>query len=284
MSFQPLRGKTNQLKQFIKLFVPPVIWQGVRRVFVRRQPSYTYIGKFGSFLEVMNKFPLATTYHSERSEAMEVAESKGRMARYEAGELPDYGPDLSRLNFLSIALSLVPRRTVSILDVGGGLGATFLNLKFSLPTKNVFLTIVELPLIAERGSMMMGGKYDVKFVSNIPNHGEMFDVVYFGSSLQYFEEYEKLFANVAKLSPEYIIISDTTIGPAPSFVCAQINMPGRVIPRVVFNKDELIFIMSTYGYALMHQSVNYYPYDSFDNYDLPARSTLRWNLVFAREH
>jgi putative methyltransferase (TIGR04325 family) len=269
---------------FIKQFIPPIVWNGVRNLLVPKPASLTYMGCYSSFADVVAAFPSSTGYHTENSEEIEIFEAQNRLMRFESGDLPEYGPTLSRKNFLPILLSLAPSDEVTILDVGGGMGNTFLDLKFSLPGKKFTMTVVELQTIAESSKVLFARYPEIEFVSGFPIGGRMtFDVVYFGSSLQYFENYVAILEQVSSLAPDMIVIADTTIGSAPTFACAQVNMIGRVIPRIVFNKEELIKILLRLGYRLTHQSVNYSREHVFDNYDEPARSTVHWNLLFQRD-
>lgn len=275
----------SKLFQFCKQFIPPVIWNFVRGMAIGDPPkSLTYTGTFASFSEVLANCADATNYHSEQSELGEFEGARSKLLKLESGQVPEKGPSNPRLNFLPTALSLFPQASLNILDVGGGLGTTFIDLKFCLPTKTIEVTVVELSSIVESGRKLFQEYPGIEFVSAIPKGKERrFDVVYFGSSLQYFENYLSVLADSASLAPEFIIIADTTMGPAPAFVCAQVNMGGRVIPKMVFNKLELIEALENGKYHLVHQSVNYWPAHTFDNYEPPARLTSHWNLVFERD-
>lgn len=273
----------SALLRFCKQITPPVIWNLARSLAVVERKNVTYTGTFESFAAVAASFPGTTNYHSEQSERTEIDEARRRLARYEAGQLPEGGPPLPRLNFLPTALALSPKSNLKILDVGGGLGTTFIDLKFSLPTKKVDVTVLELPSIAENGRRIFDKYSDISFVSTFPTEGAGFDVVYFGSSLQYFENFNEVLMNSASLEPEFIVIADTTMGPSQSFACAQVNMHGRAIPRMVFSKLELIETLGKLGYQLVHQSVNYSPAHTFDNYESPVQLTRHWNLVFQRK-
>lgn len=268
------------LIRFCKQITPPVIWNLVRRSVVPEPERITYTGTFPSFAAVSASFPDTTNYHSDQSERTEIDEARCKLARFEANQVPEYGPTLPRLNFLPTALSLLQRSNLKILDVGGGLGTTFIDLKFSLPTTRVEVTVVELPSIAENARKIFEKYPDISFVSTFPEKGTDFDIVYFGSSLQYFENYNEVLMNSASLEPEFMVIADTTMGPAQSFACAQVNMHGRVIPRMVFYKPEMIETLGRLGYKLVHQSANYSPVHTFDNYEPPARLTGHWNLMF----
>lgn len=270
----------------VKLFkgvTPPFIWEFVRRLVVgERAKSVTYMGKFGSFSEVSESFADTTNYHSAQSERNEVQDAQGKLDRFERGEVPEIGATLTRLNFLPTALSLCTRESLTILDVGGGVGTTFIDLQFSLPTKDVVVTVVELPSVAEAGREILKRYPKVRFISSFPQDRKRYDVIYFGSSLQYFENYTAVLQDSAALEPEFVVIADTTMGPAPTFVCAQVNMQGRVIPRMVFNRDELIATLAQCNFHLVHRSINYSQFHTFDNYPSPERQTDHWNLIFRR--
>jgi hypothetical protein len=49
---------------------------------------------------------------------------------------------------------------------------------------------------------------------------------------------------------------------------------------MVFYKPEMIETLGRLGYKLVHQSANYSPVHTFDNYEPPARLTGHWNLMF----
>lgn len=244
--------------------------------------NVTYEGHFASFDEVLSNFTDTTNYHSPQSEAREVEEAILKLSKYESGNIPEEGCTLTRLNFLPTALSLLPKTSIGILDVGGGLGTTFIDLKYCLPKKNIAMTVLELPLISHKGHEIFRQYPNLKFTSSMPTANSNFDVVYFGSSLQYFEDYTAVLFDSIKLSPEFVIIADTTMGTAPSFVCAQVNMPGRVIPRMVFNIGEIVEILDQRNYQLVHRSLNYSPIHNFENYENPIRSSAHWNLIFQR--
>lgn len=273
----------SSIVKLCKGLTPPFIWEFVRRLVVGERPkNVTYMGVFGSFSEVSDSFAETTNYHSAQSERNEVQDAQCKLDRFERGEVPEIGATLTRLNFLPTALSLWPQKSLNILDIGGGVGTTFIDLQFSLPTKDVLVTVVELPSVAVAGREIFKQYPKVRFTSSFPQDRKGYDVIYFGSSLQYFENYIAVLQDSAALEPEFVVIADTTMGPAPAFVCAQVNMQGRVIPRMVFNRDELIATLVQRNFHLVHRSINYSPSHTFDNYSFPARLTAHWNLIFRR--
>jgi len=270
------------MKRLLKQVIPPFLWDMARRKLTAAPVRVTYEGRFESFEEVARKYHDFTSYHSSVSEEAELEEGRKRLGRFESGKAPEDTVTLPRLNFLPTLLSAYPGEKTAILDVGGGLGISFLDLKFSLPQRDFTMTVLELPSMIQRGSDLFENYPEIDFSSSLSDEGRGIDVVHFGSSLQYFEDYQGILKRVADLHPDLIVISDTTMGDADSFVAAQVNMAERVIPRMVFNRKELEGICADQGYDLVHRSVNYSQGLSFSNYDAPVSETRHWNLVFQR--
>ena len=81
-------------------------------------------------------------------------------------------------------------------------------------------------------------------------------------------------------NPKYVLISDTTVGDVPTFVCAQVNDPRTVIPRWVLNMDDLDDLFSMFGYTRVLRTSNYYPFHNFYNYEGDYKNIEHANLVF----
>ncbi len=270
------------LKSLIKQVTPPVIWDALRSRIVSTRPAVTYEGQFRSFEEVRLHYPDFTNYHSAASELEEVECARKKLKCFEEGRWPEDSPTLSRLNFLPTLLALYPAKTVSVLDIGGGYGETFLSLKSALPGRDVHVTVMELPSTARHAAELFRDCPDIRFVDCMPNPGERFEAIHFGSSLQYFENYREILGRSTALEPGLIVISDTTMGDAETFVAAQVNMAGRVIPRMVFNRQEITDIIVSRGFDLLHASANYSCGIDFSNYEPPISETAHWNLVFGK--
>ena len=271
-----------KIKKLIKGITPPLLWDAVRGVAVGTKPPVTYEGIFETFDEVRRHYPSTTNYHSERSEAEEFEQAAGKLRLFVNGKIPEEGITLPRMNFLPALLSLHPGEKVSVLDVGGGLGVSFINLMFSLPGRLTSMTVMELPATAARGRELFRDYEGISFIDALPGPKARFDVVYFGSSLQYFEDYRGILRQAMDLKPDLIAIIDTTMGDGATFVAAQINMKNRVIPRMVFNRAEMVGLFISNGYGLLHKSINPNGNHNFANYASPVSDTRHWNLVFRR--
>jgi len=270
------------IKRLIKGIIPPLLWDAVRGMAVDTRPPVTYEGTFKTFDEVWRHYPGTTNYHSADSEAKEYELAAGKLAYFQNGDIPEEGVTLPRLNFLPTLLSQHGGETVSVLDVGGGLGVSFIDLMFSLPRKPVSMTVMELPETASRGRELFRDYKGISFIDTFPGPAAKFDVIYFGSSLQYFEDYRGILEQAMNLNPGLVAVADTTMGEGPTFVAAQVNMANRVIPRMVFNLPEMVELFISKGFCLLHKSVNPQGADNFSNYAPPVSLTRHWNLVFHR--
>jgi len=271
------------LKSLLKQVTPPIIWDALRSRIIPARPAVTYEGQFRSFEEVRAAYADFTNYHSPAS-ALDEAEAALRKKKcFEDGRWPEDSQALTRLNFLPTLLTVHPGKTISVLDVGGGYGEAFLSLKAALPARDLRVTVVELPATVERAAEVFSDDPGIRFFDRIPEGNEKFDAVHFGSSLQYFENYREILDRVIALNPGLIVISDTTMGEAETFVAAQVNMAGRAIPRLVFNRAEVTGHIVSQGFDLLHVSANFSGGLDFANYEPPISATAHWNLVFGSE-
>lgn len=268
------------IKNLIKQVTPPILWNALRRQIVTLPPSVTCEGQFKSFDEVFHQYRETTRYHSGTSLNPDYEQAVLKLRCHESGEDPADTAQLTRLNFLPTVLAMTPDSITSILDVGGGMGVSYIDLLFSLPRNRYTMTVVELAETAALGRQLFHSYKDIQFAERLPAAGSRFDLVNFGSSLQYFENYREVLKEATTYRAKAIIVSYTSMGPAETFVAAQVNMPGRVIPRMVFNFEEIANLLSENGYVMVHKSLNYTNGIDFSNYADPVRRTRHWNLVF----
>ena len=269
------------MKHFVKILIPPIIWNFVKALFVKEIHSFTYTGKYDSFEEVLMGVPLSTRYNSTDSLEYSLVAAREKFERFKSGYPPSLNWDNSRLNlFPAFLITMNFENKIRVLDIGGGLGVSFLDLKFSNPEIKTEYTVYELPEIVQLGKEFSNTYKELNFCSDFPKKSESYDVILFGSSLQYFENYQEIIESTCALKPTYIILTDHPMGVVSSFICAQVNMKDRVIPRYVFNLNEIILLFEEKNYKLIHKSVNFYPFHNFSNYEGDYQKTLHYNIVF----
>lgn len=273
---------SKKFKLLLKAFIPPIFLFFFRIIKGQKKDmtNITYEGVFHTFSEVRDAYSETNYYHTKESIDEVIAEGRRSYQMLQNNLPPNDGMALIRHNFLPAFVSALNQGNLNILDIGGGYGTAYLNCRFSCQNINIKSTVIELPSsILEFENICPKG--DVEFAPSISSviH-QKFDITYFGSSLQYFEDFNRILDDAASLRSKYIVITDTPMGIFQTFVCAQVNMKGNVIPRLVFSIDELTAILSRGGYKLIHRSVNYYPFHNFDNYPQPISEARHMNIIF----
>lgn len=185
----------------------------------------------------------------------------------------------------SLCISMLCANTnddVNILDIGGGFGASYVELIKRCQLKNIRYTVCEIENVAryyQSHSFLTADK--IQILSAFENIKGPYQFIIFGSSLQYFSDYEGTLREVIQRSqhPEYILVTHTPVTMLPSFVTAQINMGNKKIPNRIFNIDTLIQSFSDQHYQCIFKSAIFREglFDDFGEASAQFRSA---NLLF----
>lgn len=290
--------KTNQVGNFLprKKFriglikiasavFPPImkdVLKELRNHGTLRFLGQTFCGVFKTFGEVNQHFRGTVAYNSEESEKEEIiSAAKFRLAFEDAKR--GISPEASdRYIPLCSLVSVWPNPNPTILDVGGGAGSTLAHLVYSCPSKKPNLIVYDLPPVVTAGVSEFQGVEEIHFADNLNDVKPPVDIVFFGSSLQYFEDYESTLHKIKTLNPEIIALSYTPVTSAPTFVTAQVNMRRRIIPTKIINSKNLINFLNQLGFILSYQSVSLAS-ANFRNFPYPQNSSFFTNLVFKKK-
>jgi putative methyltransferase (TIGR04325 family) len=269
------------MKRYLKLFIPPIFLKVFK--YLNRNSKYdgiTYHGIYNSFNEVFSNYSFSTRYNSKESTRETLKKSTIKVQKLKNNDIPTIDWNNSRLNlFTSFVSTFPPEEKIHVLDIGGGLAESFIDLKFSCPHLKLHYYVYELPEITEAGKdLEREFPNELKFITDFKDLKT--DIILFGSSLQYFENYKEIVNDVCSLKPKHILLTDHPMGNVNTFVCAQVNMKDRVIPRYVFNLDEIEVLFSKNNYYQSLKSVNYYPFHNFNNYDGEYKKCQHYNLAF----
>lgn len=161
-----------------------------------------------------------------------------------------------RDNLLPFLTSVASRdkSKVSVLDVGGGPGFAFLPTIGALGRDiDVSFYIVETERIYRLGKEMFGNDKRISFSAHFPRNLDKVDIVHFGSSMQYFENWKEVLKKAAKYKAKYILFSDLHAGNVPTYATAQIYYGSR-IPCWFFNLEEFTGEMNKRGYELLFKA------------------------------
>lgn len=235
-------------------------------------------GIYQNFEELKQGLGSLNQYYWPMAVEQEFAQQKERMS----GKLSNSPVQGNyRTNFLPTLLSMFPREKIRVLDIGGGLNNSYEYLKYSIK-KEIHVTVFDQSPTVKNGMKLYFENSEIKFTDRLPMAGEYFDVVYFGSSLQYFSDFRSLMHEISKLNPVLIVVTDSSFGVVKSFACKQINMPDVEIPYMVINRDEFELVSEECGYKCIHQSINLDAIQNFENYQQPYNLTKSFNFVLQK--
>ena len=171
---------------------------------------------------------------------------------------------------------------VSILDFGGGMGASYLYLTRGLANDcSVDYHVVEMPNMCAAGSRLFQNNPHIHFHSAIPAELPALDIVYFSTVLQYIEDYRGLLNRLCDYQPAYFLFVRFHGGDVPTYAAAQKNLKGTVVAHWFINMGELVSIMAENGYALIFKAASEREYNQ-DNYPPTHRIKHPGHLLFAR--
>jgi putative methyltransferase (TIGR04325 family) len=270
--------KTKRLSRWLIKFVNAIL-PPVARAVLTHLRHHGNLRFFGTFGEVARNFRGVVPYNSIESEREEVANalrSRAVIADARRGIAPKSADHYTLLCTMVVAL---PDLTPTILDIGGGTGDAFAHLVYSCPRQKPRLVVYELSPIVTIGRALFDSDSEVRFIDHIDDIDSSVDVVFLGSSLQYFEHYELLLNQVAVRRPRMIVVAYTPMTDAPTFVTAQVNMRRRVIPNKVINREELIERLDLLGFTLIYRSGSS-SVAHFRNFPAPQRMSFIENMVF----
>jgi len=186
-------------------------------------------------------------------------------------------------NFLFIIKKIFKiKKTINILDFGGGIGIGYFYLSENL-NKNISYTIVEIPT----------------FIKNIKNYkerniiytdklnGGKFDIVICCSVFQYIKNWQKEIKKISKIKTKYIYFSDMFIGNIKSYATLQIYYQNK-IPHWFLNFKEFDKELRKNRYKLIYSNkmktkrLNYKNKLPMKNFKLKDRINYTSNLLYKR--
>jgi putative methyltransferase (TIGR04325 family) len=254
----------------------------IARLRDRPRLNITYEGTFDSFEEVRVKYGSRSDYLTNIGHKGAIADTHNLIRQFNNSFILPSWP-AHRINILASYISGLGCGSIKILDIGGGFAEAYLHIKSSNSLKLDY-RILELEHTVDACKDIFEDFYDLKFYSDIKELEFDPDIVYFGSSLQYFENWKEFLHSLQRLNAATFIITDTPMGNIDTFVTAQINLPGNGIPRYIFSIDEVKSLFFSLGYILVHDSSIYDPSHNFENFPEKYWQITNRNLIFTREN
>lgn len=155
------------------------------------------------------------------------------------------------VSLLPLVTSICPSRAevVRILDFGGGPGATFAAVKSAVKRRNIEYHVVENRNVCEIGRKAHSHSSELTFHDTLPVGLGPVDVVHFGSSIQYVDDWRGLLQKVVAYEPTTLLFTELMAGDIPTFASAQ-NYYGSRIPMWFLNFNEFNEFLRELGFHL----------------------------------
>ena len=172
-------------------------------------------------------------------------------------------------------------RPVRILDFGGGMGVGFANVRrCTFDGLAPDYLVVDNDESCARGRRLLKDYPCVRFATELPE--DSVDIMVLSGVLQFVENYEELIANLARLRPAIWLFTFLPAGDIPTFVSAQRNVPGSILPVWFFNLRQLVTKFESLGYKLVFKSAMDRVFD-MSNFPTTHQLHRQCNLLFRRQ-
>jgi putative methyltransferase (TIGR04325 family) len=272
---------TTKIKFIIKLILPPFIIFFYKKI--RHNPN-VFEGIYNTFEEV----PVTSEYNNEATQNQIKENLTILLSDYKKNiDYPKAEIRSQITNLLPLLISLIDKEKVSILDFGGSAGETYIDCMNKLKTKkriDYFLYDFEETINIGR-KLFLGFKHKYLKINFINKLSEVkkFDIIYFGSSLQYFSDYKSILLAAISKNPRYIFLTDNfMVKNHSTYATAQVNIPGKRTAYWIFKFDDIVSFFSENNYSLIYVSSNFQPYHTFDNFPDENKVTDTSNLLFKK--
>ena len=242
----------------------------------------TFFGEFSSFKEAERKSRIRSNYSSDQ----EILENYNQISKNENTgkhlyliEAKRYS--VQRFNFLPTFLAGMNLEKIHILDIGSGLIGIGRTIELTVTNSHAKVTNYDLPSYAKIAQLNPKNIPNLNFIGKIEDAKDV-DLAYFGSSIQYFNDWQLILQAVTELNPRYIVITDTTFTNSKTFCTLQKNLNKRVIPRWIFQEEQMTTLMKQFGYRKKLETNNFSPIWNLKGRNL-KKQLFQKNLVYVQE-
>lgn len=248
-----------------------VIWQGVYNTF--------------NDTGLKNRVFLSQVWLNKQKEKVSVL-SETFLPANESGELA-----IDREYPLAVLVSVLAdtNSKIKVLDFGGGMGEQYLKTLAKIPdrTSDIFFDVVESKKTIQELPAQMKSFKNLRFFEETPGN-QIYDVIHFGSVMQYIEHWQDLLRSLCRCQTRYIVFSDFLGGEIPTFVTTQ-KYNDEKIPVRWYSFKEFSSFLGEIGFRLTYKA--YYQTEILGSgtlgplCDLPTSHKLKHtlNLIFKAE-
>jgi putative methyltransferase (TIGR04325 family) len=241
-----------------------------------------FFGEFSSFKDAERKSKMRSHYSSDQ-EILEnynqILTNLNMLKHLYITESKRYS--VQRFNFLPTLLAGMNLKEIHILDIGSGWIGIGRTIELTVTNTHAKVTNYDLPVYSKISQLNPKNIPNLNFIEKIEDAKNV-DLAYFGSSIQYFSDWQSILRAVAELNPRYIVISDSTFTNSKTFCTLQKNVSKRVIPRWIFQEEEMSTLMKQIGYRKKLETENFSPIWNLKGRNL-KKQLFQKNLVYSQE-
>ena len=121
--------------------------------------------------------------------------------------------------------------------------------------QKIDVTVLETKMIVDLMQPETKDIHNLNYIEDINNTKKNFDIIYFGTSFQYFISLEEFLSKIFKIKVKYIVIADTIfLENRSSFITLQINTFPSIIPQKFNNLNDVVEQFKNNKYNLIYKS------------------------------
>ena len=181
--------------------------------------------------------------------------------------------------------SLLKKKKFNYLDVGGDNIDLYLKLNDKLNIKNYYIfnfkEIIDI-LKKIKIKFQLKNLFPVTNINNIKN----LDIVYFGSSIQYFKNYNFFLKKIFKKKPKYVFFSGTTFFKdsvnLDKLIVKQTNILPHTVYLYFFNLNIFVNFFKKNGYKLVFYKKNKFAKVNYHNFNPLLKNIVYLDVLFKR--
>ncbi len=229
------------MKNLLILLIPPVFMK-LKNFFLNKYFGYLFWGKYDK-LDKFKNYIKEDTYLLKEQHQQSVENYLNSKDIYNFS---------LRNSFLPIFVSSLSSTNLKILDIGGGFNSCFKYIDYS-QKKNIDVTVLEREEIVTSIKELDDIDKNLKYTSEITSSD--YEIIVFGSSIQYFLEFKTIREFITKCSAMYIIIVDTAFNESNEDIFSlQVNMYPSLIPYKINSISKIENLFNKLNYNLIYKS------------------------------
>jgi putative methyltransferase (TIGR04325 family) len=217
-------------------------------------------------------------FEGERWSAITRASTEFALAAWRGGAPVRATGDRALLPELAAGV-LAERGEVRIVDFGGGMGISYVDVRAACGPVVLEYTVVETEAVCAAGRSLFAADSAIRFVTSLGQANQGADIVYVSSALQYVPDPLAALRELASLRARYMLLVNLSAGEIPTYATAQRNVPGSVIGYWFLALNVVTEVLQAEGYVQRRSSLSE---RTLTGFDVPRRYRLARgrNLLF----